>query len=93
MADNTDAEIVERLGTPQGTAEHGTVALPELAEVVDGEVVDEPPVSRPATVVQTVIVRPVQVVKVVGKHDHTRQPGRAHGHARSLSASKAALTG
>ena len=53
----------------------------ELAEVVDGEIVegvvvdDEAAVSRPS-VVQVVIVRPVQVIKVVVKHDHTRTAGR-----------------
>ncbi len=75
MAD-TNAEVVDRLGTPTtGAADTGTVALPELAEVVDGVVVDEP-VSRPPSVVQVVIVRPVQVIKVVVRHDHTRTAGR-----------------
>jgi hypothetical protein len=55
----------------------GTVAVPRLAEIVDseiveGEIVDDAPVSPPATVVQAVIVRPVQIVKVVVRHDHTR---------------------
>ena len=54
----------------------------ELDEVVDGEVVDaeivddEAAVSRPATVVQIVVVRPVQVVKIVATHDHTKTAGR-----------------
>ena len=54
----------------------------ELAEVIDGEIVegvvvdDEAAVSRPPSVVQVVIVRPVQVIKVVVKHDHTRTAGR-----------------
>jgi len=55
--------------------------VPELAEVVESEVVDgvivddEPGVSRPS-VVQVVIVCPMQVVKVVAKHEHTRAAGR-----------------
>ena len=63
------------------TSEAGkTVALPGPAEVdaevVEGVVVDdEAAVSRP-TVVQVVIVRPVEVIKVVVKHDHTRTAGR-----------------
>ena len=58
------------------------MALPELAEVVDGEVVDgeivddEAAVSRPPSVVLAVVVRPVEVIKVVAKHDHTRTAGR-----------------
>ena len=63
------------------TSEAGkTVALPGPAEVdaevVEGEIVDDAPVSRLPSVVQVVIVRPVQVIKVVVKHDHTRTAGR-----------------
>ena len=63
------------------TSEAGkTVALPGPAEVdaevVEGVVVDdEAAVSRPS-VVQVVIVRPVEVIKVVVKHDHTKMVGR-----------------
>jgi DNA segregation ATPase FtsK/SpoIIIE, S-DNA-T family len=64
------------------TSEAGkTVALPGPAEVdakvVEGVVVDdEPAVTRPPSVVQVVVVRPVQVIKVVVKHDHTKTIGR-----------------
>ncbi len=82
MTDTTDAEVIDFTGTPTtGATGPGTVAVPELAEVVDGEVVDaeivdEAAVSRPPSVVQVVIVRPVEVIKVVMKHDHTKTAGR-----------------
>ena len=73
---DTNAEV-DRLGTQLAPEVGRTVALPELAEVVEGEIVDdEPPVSRTPSVVQVVIVRPVQVIQVVVKHDHTRTAGR-----------------
>ena len=78
MTDTTDAEVIDFTGTPTtGATGPGAVAVPELAEVVDGEVVDaeivdEAAVSRPPSVVQVVIVRPVEVIKVVMKHDHTK---------------------
>lgn len=90
MAD-TNAEVVDRLDTPiTGVADTGTVALPELAEVVDGEVVEDEivdeAVSRPPSVVQTVVIRPVQVVKVVGKHRHTRAaPVTGHLHVLCIA--------
>ena len=70
---------VDRLGTPSGAAERGTVALPELAEVVgdevvDGVIVDDEPASRPSVV--QVVIRPVQVIKIVVTHEHTKTTGR-----------------
>jgi DNA segregation ATPase FtsK/SpoIIIE, S-DNA-T family len=59
--------------------EAGELAVPdgdELAEVVDGEIVDEPPAvpQRPVYVLQ--FVRVVHSVTVVVKHEHTRAVGR-----------------
>ena len=45
-------------------------------EIVEGEIVDDEPASRTPSVMQVVVVRPVQVVKVVVKHDHTKAAGR-----------------
>jgi len=60
MTGNTHAELAELDG-----------------EIVDAEIVDdEPAVSRPPSVVQVVIVRPVQVIKVVVRHDHAKAAGR-----------------
>ena len=57
------------------TSEAGkTVALPERAEVVEvveGEIVDERP-----PVVPSVVLLPVQVVKIVVQHEHTKTAGR-----------------
>ena len=79
MTGNTSAEVVDFPGTPWDEAEHGTVTVPraELAEVVDSVIVDdEPAVSRPPSVVLAIVVRPVQVIQVVVKHDHAKTAGR-----------------
>ena len=77
MADDTNAEVIDFPGTPTtGVADTGTVALPELAEVVDGEIVEGLIVDEPPSVMPSVVLLPVQVVKVVVKHDHTRTAGR-----------------
>lgn len=76
MADNTDAEVVDRPDTPRGAAERGTVAVPELAEVVDAEVVEGEVVDERPSVMPSVVLLPVQVVRVVVQHQHTKTAGR-----------------
>jgi len=71
MADNTDAEVADRLGTQLAPEVGQTVALPELAEVVEGVVVDDA-----APVVPSVVLLPVQVVQIVVQHEHTKTAGR-----------------
>lgn len=70
---DTNAEV-DRLGTPSGESDTGTVAVPgrtELVEVVECVVVDERP-----SVVPAVVLLPVQVVKIVVQHEHTKTAGR-----------------
>jgi hypothetical protein len=57
------AEVVEFPFTPSGEAETGTVAVPErteLAEVVEGVVVEECP-----AMVQSVVLHLVKVIRIV----------------------------
>ena len=79
MTDNMSAEVVDFPGTPSGEAEPGTVALghdhAELAEVVDGELVEGEVVNESPSV-PSVVLLPVQVVKVVVQHEHTKTAGR-----------------
>jgi S-DNA-T family DNA segregation ATPase FtsK/SpoIIIE len=66
------AEVVEVPGTPSDEDETGTVAVPEhaeLAEVIEGVVVDAP-VPAP------VPLRVVQVIRVVAQHEHAKTAGR-----------------
>jgi len=52
-----------------------TVALPGPAEV-EAEVVEGVVVDDDAPMVQSVVLRPVQVVKIVVAHEHTKAAGR-----------------
>jgi hypothetical protein len=56
MADTTNVDAIDFTGTPSDGADAGTVALrPELdGDIVEGEIVDEPPASRPPSVVAAV---------------------------------------
>jgi S-DNA-T family DNA segregation ATPase FtsK/SpoIIIE len=67
-------EVADYRGTPSGEAEPETVAVApghaELAEVVDGEVVDEP------SLVPSVVLRPVQVIRIVVQPEHAKTAGR-----------------
>ena len=71
---------VDYRGTPSGTAEPDTVAVApehaELAEVVDGEVVEGVVVDERPPMVPSVVLLPVQVVKIVVRHEHTKTAGR-----------------
>ena len=80
MTDTTNAEVVDFPGTPSGESEPGTVALPGPAEV-EAEVVEGVVVDDAAPVVQSVVLRPVQVVRIVVQHEHT-QDGRAASRVR-----------
>ncbi len=76
MADTTNVDAIDFTGTPSDGADAGTVALrPELAEIVDAEIVDdEPAVSRPSVV--AVVARLV--------HGHQRhRPDRPHPGSRA----------
>jgi len=73
MTDSTKAEA-GRLGTPQGAADAGTVALPEPAEVV--EVVEGVVVDDAAPMLPSVVLLPVQVIRIVVQHEHARTAGR-----------------
>ena len=53
-----------------------TVALPGSAEVVDGEVVEGVVVDERPSVVPSVVLLPVQVVKIMVQHEHARTAGR-----------------
>jgi S-DNA-T family DNA segregation ATPase FtsK/SpoIIIE len=80
MTDNMNAEVVDFPGTPRDAAERGTVALghdhAELAEVIDGEVVEGVVVDERPSVVPSIVLLPVQVVKIVVQHEHTKTAGR-----------------
>ncbi len=71
-------EVRQHLAGPRHSRRGGIMTgnthaeLAELdGEIVKGEIVDEP-ASRTLSVVQVVIVQPVQVIKVVAQHDRTR---------------------
>jgi hypothetical protein len=70
------AEVVEFPGTPSEDAETGTVALPGHAEVIDGEVVEGVVVDERRRLEPSVVLLPVQVVRVVVEHEHTKTAGR-----------------
>jgi hypothetical protein len=76
MADTRDAEVVDRPGTPPGSEADETVALPELTEVVEAERVEGEVVDERPSVAQSVVLLPVQVVRVVVQHQYTKTAGR-----------------
>jgi hypothetical protein len=54
-----------------------TVALPGPAEV-EAEVVEGVVVDDDAPVVPSVVLLPMQVVKIIVRHEHTKTAGRHH---------------
>lgn len=47
----------------------------ELGEVVDVEVIEGVVVDKPSPLVPSVVLLPVQVVRIVVKHEHTKTAG------------------
>ncbi len=70
------AEVVEFAGTPWDEDGPRTVAVPEQAEVVEGEVVEGVVVDEAAPVATLAPFRVIKVVRVVVQHEHTKTAGR-----------------
>ncbi len=89
MADTTNGDAIDFTGTRSDGADAGTVALrPELAEVVEAELVDDEPAGgRPYSVVQVVIVRPIEAA-VSRLHELYGEVGRREARLADLGAKR-----
>jgi hypothetical protein len=81
------SDLIDSPDSPSSEADPGTVAVPEraeLAEVVDGEVVEGVVVDEPLPVVPSVALVPVYVVRIVVQHEHTKTAGRHASPQRTV---------
>ena len=70
------AEVIDYPGTPRVRPSRDSGGRPESAEVVEAEVVEGEVVDERPSVVPSVVLLPVQVVRVVVQHEHTKTAGR-----------------